>query len=67
MVAFVPFFLDSKKIFCFSFVIFMLSNPIIWRIIHGESGDMEFFYQSATLYLLSEHSDFPYLASRVET
>ena len=34
----------------------MLSNPIIYRIIHGESGDMEFFYQSSTRYLSSELS-----------
>ena len=27
-------------------------------IINGESGDMEFFYQSSTRYLSSEHSDF---------
>ena len=45
----------------------MLSDPIIEGIIHGERGDMEFFYQSATWYLLSERSDFPHLASHVET
>ena len=46
----------------------MLSNPfaIIYRIIHGESGDMEFFYQSSTWYLSSERSDFPRLASHIE-
>ena len=45
----------------------MLSNPIIERIIHGESEGMEFLYQSSTRYLLSERSDFPHLASHVET
>ena len=33
----------------------MLSNQ---RIIHRESGDMEFFYQSSARYLSSKHSDF---------
>ena len=44
----------------------MLSNPIIHRIIHGESGDMGFSYQSSTGYLSSERSDFPHLASHVK-
>ena len=33
----------------------------------GEGEDMEFFYQSSTRYLSSERSDFPHLASYVET
>ena len=49
-------FLHPKQIFFFYFCNFMLSNPIIYRIIHGESGDMEFFYQSSTRYLSSELS-----------
>ena len=53
--------------FFFQFCNFMLSNPILWKIIHGESGDMEFLYQSATRYLSNERSDFPHLASDVET
>ena len=39
----------------------MLSNPNISRIIHGESGYMEFFHQFSTRSLSSECSDFPYL------
>ena len=39
-------FLDSKQIFFFQLCNFILSNPIIQEIIHGESRDMEFFYQS---------------------
>ena len=42
----------------------MLSNPIIQRmIIHGESGDMKFFYRSANRYLSSERSDFSHFVS----
>ena len=67
VLVFVSFFLDSKQICIFQFCNFMLSNPIIWRIIHEESGDTEFFYQSATRYLSSERSNFPHLASHVET
>ena len=61
-----PFFWIRRKNF-FWFWNFMLSNPIIERIIHGESEGMEFLYQSSTRYLLSERSDFPHLASYVET
>ena len=62
-----PFFLDWKKIFSFLVCNFMLSNPIIYRVINGESGDMEFFYQSSARYLSSERSDFLHLAINVET
>ena len=61
-------FLDSKHIYIFLVCNFMFSNQIIWKIIHGESKDIEFFYQSSTRYLSSERcSDFPHLASHVET
>ena len=35
---------------------YLYSTKWSW-IINGESGDMEFFYQSSTRYLSSEHSD----------
>ena len=66
VLVFVSFFCIRSKYF-FWFCNFMLSNPIIYRIIHAESGDMEFFYQSSTRYLSSGLNDFPHLASHVET
>ena len=51
----------EANMYIFYFCNFMLSNPIILRIIHEESRDMEFFYQSSTRYLSSERSDFPHL------
>ena len=61
-------FLDSKHIYIILVCNFMFSNQIIWKIIHGESKDIEFLYQSSTRYLSSERcSDFPHLASHVET
>ena len=51
VLVFVSFFLDSKQIYIYIFFQlcnFMLSNRIILRMIHGESGDMVFFYQSST-------------------
>ena len=62
VLGFVSFFLDSKQKFFFSFVI--SRSPIQ---LHGESGDMEFFYQSSTRYLSSEQVIFHNLASHVET
>ena len=47
--------------------IFALQSSYLERKIHGESGDMEFFFQSSTRYLSSERGDFPHLASHVET
>ena len=46
--------------------IFVLQSSYIERKIHGESGDMEFFFLSSTRYLSSERSDFSHLASHVE-
>ena len=68
VLVFVSFFLGTKQIFFFfSFVTSYSPDPIIKRIIHGEGGDMEFFYQSSTRHLSSGRSDFPHLASHVET
>ena len=60
-------FLDLKQIHIFLVRNFMLSNPIIYRIINEESGDMEFFYQSSTRYLSNERSDFPKIESHVDS
>ena len=69
---FCPFSGFEAYIYIYIYIIlvcnFMFSNQIIWKIIHGESKDIDFFYQSSTRYLSSERcSDFPHLASHVET
>ena len=50
--------------FFFEVCNFILSNRII---IHGESGDMEFFYESSTRYLSSERRAFPHFGSHAVT
>ena len=67
VLVFESFSLDSKQIFFLQFCNFMLSNLIVQRIVHGESGDMEFFYQPAVRYVSSGRNDFRHLASHVET
>ena len=50
VLVFVSFFLVSKEIFFLVLQFYALQSNYI-EIIHGESGDMEFFYRSSTRYL----------------